>query len=58
MESLTRAVRREEVAMKSSVEFPGLFICDHPLIQHKLTHMRNKETPTQMFRQLLKRLLF
>ncbi|MGB0661291.1 MAG: uracil phosphoribosyltransferase [Mangrovicoccus sp.] len=29
-------------------------IVDHPLVQHKLTMMRNKETPTADFRRLLR----
>lgn len=28
-------------------------VIDHPLVQHKLTLMRRKETPTNVFRQLL-----
>ncbi|MFT5115114.1 MAG: uracil phosphoribosyltransferase [Parasphingorhabdus sp.] len=28
-------------------------VVDHPLIQHKLTLMRQKETPTSLFRQLV-----
>ncbi|NKD77549.1 uracil phosphoribosyltransferase [Haematospirillum sp. H1815] len=40
--------------MKRSDEFPNLFICDHPLIQHKLTHMRDVQTSTRTFRQLLR----
>lgn len=31
-----------------------LTIVDHPLVQHKLTLMRQKETPTAVFRQLLR----
>ena len=31
-----------------------LTIVDHPLVQHKLTIMRDKSTPTAVFRQLLK----
>jgi len=31
-----------------------LTIVDHPLVQHKLTIMRDKDTPTAVFRQLLK----
>ena len=31
----------------------NLIIIDHPLVQHKLTLMRRKETPTSSFRQLL-----
>ena len=30
-----------------------LTIIDHPLVQHKLTLMRRKETPSSTFRQLL-----
>ena len=40
--------------MRSHPDFPNLHILDHPLITHKLTHMRNKETPTVQFRLLLK----
>ncbi len=32
---------------------PGLHVVNHPLIQHKLTQMRRKETPSPTFRQLL-----
>ena len=31
-----------------------LTIVDHPLVQHKLSLMRNRETPTGMFRQLMR----
>ena len=31
-----------------------LTVVDHPLVQHKLTLMRQKETPTAVFRQLLR----
>jgi uracil phosphoribosyltransferase len=34
--------------------FSNLHILDHPLIVHKLTHMRSKGTSTRTFRQLLK----
>jgi uracil phosphoribosyltransferase len=34
--------------------FPNLHVLDHPLILHKLTHMRKKETSTKTFRTLLK----
>lgn len=40
--------------MRTQPEFPNLFILDHPLIQHKLTHMRNKERSTGGFRTLLR----
>jgi uracil phosphoribosyltransferase len=32
----------------------GVTVVDHPLVQHKLTLMRRKETSTKSFRQLLK----
>lgn len=35
-------------------DFPNLHLVDHPLIQHKLTLMRDKRTPTIQFRQLLR----
>jgi len=31
-----------------------LTVVDHPLVQHKLTIMRDKQTPTAVFRQLLR----
>jgi uracil phosphoribosyltransferase len=34
--------------------FPSLFLVEHPLVLHKLSHMRSKATPTVAFRQLLK----
>ena len=39
--------------MRQDPRFANLFIVDHPLIQHKLTHMRDRETSTRTFRQLL-----
>ncbi|NOJ70632.1 uracil phosphoribosyltransferase, partial [Paenibacillus alvei] len=30
-----------------------LVICDHPLIQHKLTLIRDKKTTTKDFRELV-----
>lgn len=39
--------------MNVSKRFPYLTICDHPLIQHKLTHIRDNRTSTKVFRQLL-----
>ncbi|HZP21524.1 MAG TPA: uracil phosphoribosyltransferase [Bauldia sp.] len=32
----------------------GVHVIDHPLVQHKLTLMRDKTTPTATFRQLLR----
>ena len=40
--------------MRQDTRFPNLFILDHPLIQHKLTHMRDRDTSTRTFRQLLR----
>lgn len=40
--------------VKTFKEFPTLSVLDHPLIQHKLSMMRDKGTPTTLFRQLLK----
>ncbi len=33
---------------------PNLVVVDHPLVQHKLTLMRQKETPTSEFRRLVR----
>jgi uracil phosphoribosyltransferase len=40
--------------MKTDPRFPNLYILDHPLIQHKLTHMRDRDTSTRTFRELLR----
>jgi uracil phosphoribosyltransferase len=40
--------------MKKDPRFPNLHIAEHPLIAHKLTHMRDKTTSTRTFRELLK----
>ncbi len=40
--------------MTTHPDFPNLHVLDHPLILHKLTHMRKAGTSTQMFRTLLK----
>lgn len=40
--------------MTTDARFPNLFILDHPLIQHKLTHMRDRTTSTRTFRELLR----
>lgn len=40
--------------VKTFKEFPSLSVLDHPLIQHKLSMMRDKSTPTTLFRQLLR----
>jgi uracil phosphoribosyltransferase len=38
----------------TAAQFPSLQVLDHPLIRHKLTLMRDKRTPTILFRQLLR----
>jgi uracil phosphoribosyltransferase len=43
-------------AMRQDPRFPNLFILDHPMIQHKLTHMRDRRTSTRTFRDLLREL--
>jgi uracil phosphoribosyltransferase len=40
--------------MKQDTRFPNLYILDHPLIQHKLSHMRDRDTSTRTFRELLR----
>jgi len=40
--------------MRQDPRFPNLFIVDHPLIQHKLSHMRDRATSTRTFRELLR----
>ncbi|WP_295476882.1 uracil phosphoribosyltransferase [Sutterella sp.] len=42
--------------MKSDPRFPRLHIVDHPLVQHKLSLMRDKRTSTRDFRELLSEL--
>jgi uracil phosphoribosyltransferase len=40
--------------MKTVSQFPNLHIVDHPLVQDKLSRMRDKNTPMRDFRRLLK----
>ncbi|HRA79530.1 MAG TPA: uracil phosphoribosyltransferase [Burkholderiaceae bacterium] len=40
--------------MQTDPRFPNLHVVDHPLIQHKLTHMRDRGTSTRTFRELLR----
>ncbi|RPH63088.1 MAG: uracil phosphoribosyltransferase [Burkholderiales bacterium] len=40
--------------MRTDPRFPNLYVVDHPLIQHKLTHMRDRATSTRTFRELLR----
>src|SRR5207253_9138605 len=39
--------------MDTTREFPTLRIISHPLIQHKLTILRDRETPTKIFKELV-----
>jgi uracil phosphoribosyltransferase len=39
--------------IEQTVEFPTLTIIRHPLVQHKLTIMRNRDTPTKIFKELV-----
>lgn len=34
-------------------DYPNLTVFDHPLIQHKVTYLRNKETPKKLFKELV-----
>ncbi|MCG8610229.1 MAG: uracil phosphoribosyltransferase [Pseudomonadales bacterium] len=36
--------------------FPGVYWVDHPFVQHKLTTLRDKNTPTREFRMLVEEL--
>lgn len=40
--------------MRTHPDYPTLHVVDHPLVQHKLTWLRRAETPTNMFRPLLR----
>lgn len=42
--------------MKTIPEFPNLFIVNHPLVQDKLTKMRDKDCPVSDFRALLQKI--
>ncbi|MDQ4080488.1 MAG: uracil phosphoribosyltransferase, partial [Gemmatimonadota bacterium] len=39
--------------MDTAPEFPTLAITRHPLIQHKLTILRDRRTPTKIFKELV-----
>ena len=40
--------------MRAHADFPNLHVLDHPLIQHKLSHMRDRRRSTMGFRSLLR----
>ncbi|MGP1394889.1 MAG: uracil phosphoribosyltransferase [Inquilinaceae bacterium] len=41
-------------SQRSHPDHPNLVVLDHPLIQHKLSHMRDRKRSTNMFRTLLR----
>ena len=40
-------------AMDTTPEFPTLLVIRHPLVQHKLTILRDRATPTKIFKELV-----
>lgn len=45
---------RDAVAKPDPERFPNFTVVDHPLVQHKLTRMRMRDTSTATFRDLLR----
>ncbi len=43
-----------EAVLQQSPDFPNLHIVDHPLVQHKLSAMRDRKCPGAEFRRLLR----
>ena len=39
--------------MATTPDLPGLFVVRHPLVQHKLALLRDRETPTKIFKELV-----
>jgi uracil phosphoribosyltransferase len=39
--------------MQANSKFPTLRLVSHPLVQHKLTILRDRETPTKIFKELV-----
>ncbi len=46
-------MQRAATEMAKTTTDPGVTVVDHPLVQHKLTLMRDKDRSTKSFRQLL-----
>ena len=42
--------------MNAHPDFPNLFVVQHPLVAHKLSHMRDMDSSTRTFRALLREL--
>lgn len=38
------------------MEYPGVFVSSHPLVQHKLTRLRDSKTDSTLFRQIVREL--
>jgi uracil phosphoribosyltransferase len=47
------AIRHSPVGTRQGTHMQGVTVVDHPLVQHKLTLMRDKSRTTKGFRQLL-----
>ena len=39
--------------MQTTAEFPTLAVVRHPLVQHKLTILRDRATPKKIFKELV-----
>jgi uracil phosphoribosyltransferase len=39
-------------------EFPNLTVIEHPLVKHKLTHLRNQDTGSDLFRRLVREMSY
>lgn len=42
--------------MPAAQTYPNVTVVDHPLVQHKLTHLRDERTGSKQFRELVKEL--
>ena len=40
--------------MSTALPIPNLTLIDHPLVQHKLSPLRKRETPTGRFRGVMR----
>src|SRR5262249_17579224 len=52
--AMPRVKVRRKIAVRGSFGMEGVTVIAHPLVQHKLTIMRDKETSTAGFRHLLR----
>jgi uracil phosphoribosyltransferase len=39
--------------MPTTPDLPGFFVVSHPLVQHKLSILRDRDTPTKIFKELV-----